>query len=298
MSESETPEIEDIDKLELDDIRFVTIPLKAYVNTPMCPQCKGNALQVNKAKKDLMLGSFESSYRPYKCGSCDYDAYLPFSVGQVVHENLHFENQRNPIRDEFGHSGVIALIWARTHNGGIGHKGELPWGKDFPTDLKWFKAVTSHNPDSLLVVGRETYEGLPPLPGRSIAVLTTSVSEKTPIIGSTTDFMYPDIPTLINENKDTDLIVIGGGYCYGQWVNMADVIYETIIYGNYPADTFCPTLTPNDFTVLDTHHIPNCDDSGKDVIFNVKIPNKVKGTLEEHIIKARWNFPIVSKLPA
>jgi dihydrofolate reductase len=296
--ESTTPEeAVTLDKFEVDELRVTKIPLKASVNTVTCPKCKSDIMAVNPDGDAIMGESFETSYRPFKCRSCDYEAHLPSSVGQITHENSHYDNLKNPIRDAFGHSGVIALIWARTHNGGIGHKGELPWGREFPTDLKWFKAVTSHNPDALLVVGRETHEALPPLPGRRMAVLTTKVSKKTPVPGSTTDFMYPDIPTLIEDQKDTDLIVIGGGYCYSQWMDMVDVMYETIIYGNYPVDTFCPTLTPNDFTVLDTHHIPNCDSTGKDVIFNVKIPNKVKGTLEEHIINARWNFPIVSKLP-
>lgn len=284
-----------MDKLQIDELEFVRIPLKSFVSSPVCPK-DGGVLQRNNNKKAEMGEDIATSFIPHECTSCDYEVMLPATVGNVEYENLNIDSMRSPLRDQFGHSGVIALIWARTHNRGIGHKGELPWGRDFPTDLKWFKAVTTHNPDALLVVGRTTFENLPPLEGRNFAVLTTTVSAKTPILGREGSYYYPDIPTLIDDQSNTDLIVIGGGYCYDQWMPMADIMYETVIYGNYPVDTFAPIMRNGDFINLDTHRVQDCDDTGKDVIFNIWLAAKAKGTLEEFILRDRWNIDIEYKL--
>lgn len=290
-----TEEQNEIPVLNPDNVKTVLVPMKAQVNVVMCTNCDGGSYRTDPEGEIQMGETPEESNFPHVCNSCGHKVYLPGDMGNIFYQNANIDASRAGLRDHYGHSGVIALIWARTYNHGIGHKGDLPWGRDYPTDLKWFKGVTLHNPDALLVVGRHTYEGLPSLPDRKFAVLTTNVSVKTPIDG-TDDFYYPDVPTLLEEHTDTDLIVIGGGYCYQQWLPMADVVYETIIYGSYPTDTFGPILNADNYYNLDTHMVKDCDGKGKPVVFNIWLSNKIKGSLEEHIIRDRWNFSIQGKL--
>ncbi|MBT30361.1 MAG: hypothetical protein CMO01_11940 [Thalassobius sp.] len=281
-----------------DKVTTVSIPVKATRRIVLCNECEDGSYR-RSTKRKVRVGNSPTDpvLIPHECKECGHEAFIEAAWVELVWENANLDASRNMLRDQYGHAGVISLIWARTHNFGIGHKGDLPWGRDFPTDLKWFKAVTTHNPKALLVVGRETYEGLPPLPDRQFAVLTTSVSEKTPIDGTEGNgYYYPDIPTLLEEHSETDLIVIGGGHCYKQWFAMADVVYETIIYGSYPVDVFCPMLNADNFTNLDSHCVKNCDDTGKPVVFNIWLSNRAKGSIEEHIIRDRWNFKVEEKL--
>jgi thymidylate synthase len=62
---------------------------------------------------------------------------------------------------------MVDVILAIDNNGGIGDKGEIPW--HCSEDLKIFKTKTM---DSILIMGRKTYDTLPKLPGREIYVLT------------------------------------------------------------------------------------------------------------------------------
>lgn len=282
-----------MDKLNAEDLTSISVPLKATAKSIVCPECNSGTMMRVTGGKTEFNETLEDSYGEYQCTACEYTAMLPMALGEVEYSNANLDISRSALRDEFGHSGVISMIWARTHNYGIGHKGDLPWGRSFPSDLAWFKKVTSYNEDALLVVGSDTYAGLPPLEGRKFAVLTSKVSEKTPCEREG-DFYYPDIPSLISDQPDTDYIVVGGGYTYSQWMPLADLIYETVIVANYPVDTFCPMLNPNNYDNLDSFLVRNCDDTGKDAIFNVWMARKVKGTLEEHLIKEKWNFSIRS----
>lgn len=279
-----------------EEVNAVNIPIKAEQKLVLCRNCDGGHY-VRTKKHKVLVGNTPDDpvHIPHECNSCGDEVYLEATWLDINWKYSNHDAARSQLRDEFGHSGVISLIWARTHNYGIGHKGELPWGRDYPTDLKWFSKVTKHNPDALLVVGKNTFETLPTLPDRKMAILTSEVSEKTECAECDGHY-YPDIPTLLADQPDTDLIVIGGGYSYGQWFRLADVVYETIIYGNYPVDTFSPMLNADNFTNLDTHCIKDCDDKGKPVVFNIWLSNRAKGSLEEHIIRDRWNFKIEDKL--
>jgi dihydrofolate reductase len=65
----------------------------------------------------------------------------------------------------------IALLYAQSRNGVIGHGGSLPW--HLPEDLAHFKRTTMGAP---VIMGRKTWDSLPPrfrpLPGRRNIVIT------------------------------------------------------------------------------------------------------------------------------
>jgi dihydrofolate reductase len=63
----------------------------------------------------------------------------------------------------------MKAIMAMAKNRGIGLKGELPWGRIYKEDFKWFKEFTM---GKKLVVGSKTFSTLPPLKDREIYMLS------------------------------------------------------------------------------------------------------------------------------
>jgi dihydrofolate reductase len=69
---------------------------------------------------------------------------------------------------------MVTLIAAVGECGAIGRDGRLPW--KISEDLRFFKSETMGKP---VIVGRKTFEKLPPLPGRRIIVVTSrDISEQ------------------------------------------------------------------------------------------------------------------------
>lgn len=64
----------------------------------------------------------------------------------------------------------LTMIVARAHDGVIGRDGGIPWRVS--EDLRRFKELTMGH---ACIVGRKTWEKLPPLPGRRLVVLSPSM---------------------------------------------------------------------------------------------------------------------------
>ena len=120
---------------------------------------------------------------------------------------------------------VISLICALDDKGGIGFKGGLPWPRN-SEDLKWFKDVTM---GKTLIVGHNTYEKLPPLPGRTLRVLERG-EEPTCVIDE-----------LVSAGVE-EAVIIGGAKTYRQWLMYVDRFYIGRIRGVFEADTYCKEL--------------------------------------------------------
>lgn len=118
------------------------------------------------------------------------------------------------------------VVVAATRDRGIGKDGKLPWR--MPTDLKFFKEITSTTSDSgkknAVIMGRKTWESIPlehrPLPGRLNVVLTRSGSfdiataENVVICGSMSSALelLAASPYCLSIEK---VFVIGGGQIFG-----------------------------------------------------------------------------------
>ena len=113
----------------------------------------------------------------------------------------------------------IHLIWAQDINGGIGKERKLPW--HISEDLQNFKKLTL---DSIIIMGRKTWESLPirPLSKRRNIVLSRN---EVPDIE-----YYTSIKECIEKLNDEDiekLFVIGGSTVYRNFIHRADELHIT-----------------------------------------------------------------------
>lgn len=136
------------------------------------------------------------------------------------------------------HKPHLHLIVAIAEDGAIGFKGDMPWERALPRDLKHFKEVTMGYP---IVMGRKTFESLPKgaLPGRQNIVVTRNVSYDAP--GAT---VVHSIEEAFRVAQDcTHLFVIGGGELYRQSLPLADTLHITQVHAHFDAaDTFFPPI--------------------------------------------------------
>ena len=131
---------------------------------------------------------------------------------------------------------MIAIV-ARSENGVIGKDGGLPWR--CKGDLQFFKRTTMGR---RIVVGRTTFEGLPPLKGREIFVLTRNADARF------------DGATAINGPEDVpvDAIVCGGAAIYDLMIPRCDQLLVTTVKKAVEGDTFFHDQWLNGFESVET----------------------------------------------
>ena len=144
----------------------------------------------------------------------------------------------------------MKAIAAMAENRAIGKNGGLPW-PSIKEDFKWFKEFTM---GKTLVVGRKTYDTLPPLKGRQIVVVTrdflTLVEEC--ILHPKCEKMYTRSYKQMVENitgtsepgDETfkNAIIAGGAKTYELFLPHITEFYVTHVKGSYDADTYMPAF--------------------------------------------------------
>lgn len=138
------------------------------------------------------------------------------------------------------------MIAAMSENYVIGNSGELPW--HLPKDFAWFKYWSLNK---TMVMGRKTFESLKkPLPRRTHWIL--SKDPKTKKLEN--DFpglrVFTDIEEVLNEAKNqnlTELMVIGGGQIYQQFLPYSNRLILTHIEGTVEGDAQFPKWDPAEF---------------------------------------------------
>jgi thymidylate synthase len=122
---------------------------------------------------------------------------------------------------------------------GIGCNNTIPW--NIPEDLKHFQTITN---DSIIVMGRNTFESLPykPLKNRINVVLTKSDK---PDQYSDIDNLHfiQDIQMLDNFDDSKKIFIIGGEDIYKLFFDKIDFIYTTFIDKEYECTKFFPSIT-------------------------------------------------------
>ncbi|MUG47518.1 dihydrofolate reductase [Paenibacillus woosongensis] len=137
----------------------------------------------------------------------------------------------------------ISLIWAMDRNGLVGKGNDLPWR--LPNDMNFFKQKTKGR---TVVMGRKTWESLRvrPLPGRRNIVLTGDRSyeaEGAEVLHS--------VDEVLEIAKDADLMIIGGGSVYGQFIPYADRLFVTRIDAAFEGDVHFPPLDWSEFALAE-----------------------------------------------
>lgn len=132
---------------------------------------------------------------------------------------------------------MLSLIAAISQNNCIGVKNQLPW--HLPEDLKHFKTITD---GKTVLMGKNTWASLPekfrPLPHRKNIVISSSGVPTLP----TGVLLYNNLDKALEENKNEDMFVIGGGMIYKQTIDRADTLYITHIHRAVEGDIFFPEI--------------------------------------------------------
>lgn len=133
---------------------------------------------------------------------------------------------------------LFSLIVAATQNHVIGKNNRMPW--HLPADLAWFRRNTTGKP---VIMGRKTFESIGrPLPERINIVLSRSPFGHEGVVWK------DSMESAVDFVKDFDeVMLIGGGELFKQYLPKADKIYLTQIRANIEGDTFFPVLNRNEW---------------------------------------------------
>lgn len=120
---------------------------------------------------------------------------------------------------------------------GIGKNNGIPW--KISEDFKWFKEFTI---GKILVVGKTTFDNLPPLKNRNLIVLTNNKKcyedNYDPITNTANCYRNSEEILNIDAHHKGELIVIGGAKTYEFFLPNITEFYVTHVKGSYDADTY------------------------------------------------------------
>jgi dihydrofolate reductase len=141
---------------------------------------------------------------------------------------------------------TVSLVVAASTNNVIGRDGGLPW--HLPDDLRYFKRITTGKP---VIMGRRTFESIGrPLPERHNIVITRDpnyVAEGCDVVSS--------IGEALELTGDADeVMVIGGGQVYRDFMPHADRIYMTRVQAEVQGDTLFPGIDGNTWRLVSSEH--------------------------------------------
>ena len=133
----------------------------------------------------------------------------------------------------------VSLIVAASANNVIGVRGELPWR--LPVDLRRFKQVTTGKP---IVMGRLTWDSI----GHRLPDRQNIVISRNP------DFVAPGCDIVASPDEAVDmagdvdeLIIIGGGQLYREFLPRAQRIYLTRVAVDIEGDACFPELDDSEW---------------------------------------------------
>ena len=132
---------------------------------------------------------------------------------------------------------MISIVVAASKNGVIGVDGDLPWR--LPDDLRYFKQLTTGKP---VVMGRKTYESIGrPLPNRHNIIISRNPAFE----AAGCDVAASPEAAIELAGDAEEIMVIGGGTIYEQFVDRANRIYLTRVHTHIDGDAFFATPDPD-----------------------------------------------------
>lgn len=152
----------------------------------------------------------------------------------------------------------LTAILATDSTGAIGLGGGLPWPR-LPRDMRRFREATM---GKVCLVGRRTYDTLPALKDRRLAVLThrcESFGRGDVILSAGS---LNSATAWAKREGATEVMVIGGAEVYRlAWPHLTRVLL-TVVDGTHPADTYLdpPGVLTEGFVCLSSQrHDPDAD---------------------------------------
>jgi dihydrofolate reductase len=154
----------------------------------------------------------------------------------------------------------IVLIAAVADNGVVGSRGAIPWR--LKSDLQRFRKMTIGKP---VVMGRKTFASIGrPLGGRTNIVITRDTqfrSDGTIVTNSLADARAVALGDALRRSV-AEIIVIGGGEIYAQWMDRADRLEITEVHARPAGDTFFAAIDGDVWAeVARTQNPAGADDS-------------------------------------
>lgn len=138
----------------------------------------------------------------------------------------------------------LSLIVAMTKNNVIGKDNQMPW--HLPVDLKWFRENTMGKP---VVMGRKTFESIGrALPKRPNIVLSRKPYEHKDVIWK--ESLESALEYL---RASPEIMLIGGGQLFQQYLPQADKLYLTIIQAELVGDTYFPKINWDEWCIEQEH---------------------------------------------
>jgi len=134
---------------------------------------------------------------------------------------------------------LISLVVAHDKNSGIGLNNQLPWGKPFAEDMRWFR---EHTLGKTVVMGRNTFESIgSPLKGRNSIILTKNPNY--PVNQFEKCYLATSINHLIKfyYSEPFELVVIGGAQVYNLFLPYVSRFYVTEVDAQYKCDAYFST---------------------------------------------------------
>lgn len=136
----------------------------------------------------------------------------------------------------------ITLVAAIGKNYELGHENDLLW--DLPIDMKHFLDRTFQKP---VIMGRRTFNSIgKPLPKRRNIVISRSFMGHENI-----ELVHSIDESLKITNNEPEIMIMGGGEIYTQFLPYATNLSITRVHGEFPhADTFFPKWNEDEFVLL------------------------------------------------
>lgn len=155
----------------------------------------------------------------------------------------------------------ISLIVAASTNNVIGVRGRLPW--HLPNDFKYFKETTMGKP---VLMGRLTWDSI----GKALPGRTNIVMSRQPGFDAAGASVVDSAAAAIDAAGEADeLMIIGGGQVYQQFIDSADRIYMTCVNVQVDGDALFPVLDPQQWSLTSCQYNPADERNAFDHEFRV-----------------------------
>jgi dihydrofolate reductase len=155
-----------------------------------------------------------------------------------------------------------AIILASSLNDCIGNDNSLPW--KLAEDLKRFKKITTAHENSVVIMGRKTFESIgKPLPGRINYVISKNFKPEKGVSVNIFPSLKEAVEDILGWERflgiEYHVFFIGGMSIFKEAIDhkYADTIYHTSVQANISGDVFFKVPAVSEETVV------NADDKNQ-----------------------------------